>query len=326
MSDTFSSPDGIDLIIPFRNEREHLPALLKSLDHLEYQPEDECFLVDDLSEDGGAEFIHQTDFIHLLQPVGDEAGSKKKALTAGIGAGKNPLILTTDADCIFSAGWLETMRNLFDQDVDMLIGPVMVHRGKGFPGMLQHVEGLVLLFVTRSAVRMGRPLLCSGANLLFSREGFVAAGGYASHLHRSSGDDVLLMRSFLERNRNAVRFADAPQACIYTQPVKTWRSWFDQRLRWISKAGHVGGLALYFSLFLIMELFLPLILLYPIWLISLLIVLTEYLILYKTISRYNASVSFWDWLIFRFLYPMYCLLLSIMALFRRPVWKDRKVI
>ena len=61
----------------------------------------EVIVIDDHSTDKTAQIVKQFPRVKLLQLAGEQANSyKKMALSAGINAAKNELIVTTDADCI----------------------------------------------------------------------------------------------------------------------------------------------------------------------------------------------------------------------------------
>jgi poly-beta-1,6-N-acetyl-D-glucosamine synthase len=326
VSKTPFAQHAIDLIIPFRNEALNLGALLESLERLEHLQEDLCVLVDDASEDAGAEEIRENHFIKLIRLHTGESRGKKDALLAGIHSGNNAFILTSDADCIYQEGWLRAIRALLKPDTRMLIGPVLLVPGKGFQAWLQVQENMALLFLTRQTARKGLPFLCNGANLLVSRKAFQAANAYSEHAHRSSGDDVLLLRSLLREGNSGIAFADQPEACVFTHPVSTWSAWFNQRLRWAGKTGHFREpRRMVLSCWLLIQLFLPLILLPVYWPIAVLIPFVEYPFLLKTAAHFKRSFYIGDWFFFRLIYPLFVIALIPASLFLKTTWKGRPV-
>src|SRR5690606_30809499 len=100
------------VIVPFRNEAENLPALLKSIQDLKY-PNDlfEVILVDDESNDNSVEVIKKvldtsrlrrdtrTD-ISIINSERKTHAPKKDAITTAIHSAKYEWIVTTDADCL----------------------------------------------------------------------------------------------------------------------------------------------------------------------------------------------------------------------------------
>ncbi len=317
---------AIDIIIPFRNEAMNLPGLMDSLGVVEVQPNDRCILVDDASNDNGAQLIKETAFFKLIQLSSQQSRGKKDALQAGIEAGTKPFILTTDADCMFQPEWMETMRQAIHDNTRLLIGPVLVRRESGFIAWLQEQEAMVLLAITRYTALKKQAILCSGANLLFSRVAFKEAGGYQAHIEKSSGDDVLLLRTFFAIGSGGITFVDEPNACVFTRPVRTWRQWFGQRFRWAGKTAHLHSpLRKLISAWLVVQLFLPWILIFVFWPLAVLIPFFEYPWLLKVAIRYRRRFFIGDWFFFRFIYPLPVLLLFLLMPFAKPKWKGRMV-
>lgn len=208
----------------------------------------------------------------------------------------------------------------------MVIGPVLVRKASGFTGWIQQPETLVLLAITMRSARAGMPLLCSGANLLFSREAYREVNGYTAHLHRSSGDDVLLLQALRDKRDQGIVAVDDPMACVYTSAADTWVEWYAQRRRWISKTGHVNRpLPALLSLLLLVQLFLPLALLGIYWPVAVLIPFAEYFFVWTYAKRYGRAFYIGDWFFFRFIYPVAVLLLFLSAPFIKPCWKGRRV-
>ena len=109
------------MIIPFRNEAENLPKLLKSIERLQYPKHlFEVILVDDASEDASVSVIKKvldtnssTDKctrtnIRVIDNVRESNSPKKDAITSAIQMAKYDWIITTDADCILPKFWLDT--------------------------------------------------------------------------------------------------------------------------------------------------------------------------------------------------------------------------
>ncbi len=101
----------ISVIIPARNEEENIGNLLKALQEQTYPKElFEIIVVDDHSTDKTAEIVAQFENVKLLHLEDDINNSyKKKAIETGIAAASGELIVTTDADCIPSSEWLQTI-------------------------------------------------------------------------------------------------------------------------------------------------------------------------------------------------------------------------
>lgn len=229
---------GVSIVIPFRNEAEHLPRLVEALRQLTYPSENvEVIFVDDHSQDHGARWLAanlpaNAKLVSL--PVSEHG--KKAALAAGIAHARGTIMITTDADCVMSPDWLPAVLAPFANPAVQLATGEVVISGSTFFSACQHVEFSTVMLLTRAAIRLGKPVLCNGANLAFRKSAYEQVGGYASHRHVASGDDEFLMRNILEQ------FGDASVAwhrgVVETQPQPGVAAFFSQRLRWASKWRH----------------------------------------------------------------------------------------
>ncbi len=238
---------GFSVVLPARNEEGNIERVLDCLRRQDYPPEQfEVIVVNDHSADKtasrAAAFIrkHRLGHFRLLDASfpGSSPG-KKKALALAIGEANGDYVVTTDADCSMGSGWLRTIATeLAAHRAHMLAGPVGIGPERDVFERLQALELLSLTGAGAAAAAQGRPILCSGANLAFSRELFHNVCGYTGNEHLASGDDVFLMHKFKARPGVAVAFAKDPAALVRTLPVGKLRQFFVQRRRWVAKTGH----------------------------------------------------------------------------------------
>ncbi|MTB51782.1 glycosyltransferase [Lewinella sp. W8] len=233
----------LTLIIPFRNEREHLPDLLKDLRAQDY-PTDrwEAIFIDDFSTDGGASFLEERtdEHIHLLHLVDapdalTTIAHKKSAITLAISRSRGQVMVTTDADCRWPSDGLTRIAGEFRSGKEVVLGPVLIDPVRDICEGYQALDLMAYQFLTRASMRGGAPILANGAHFAFRKELFLRVGGYAGVDHLPSGDDVLLLHKFaLERPR----YGYVPGTPVMTRPVRGWRNLWRQRLRWAGKAGN----------------------------------------------------------------------------------------
>jgi glycosyltransferase involved in cell wall biosynthesis len=98
------SPKRFSILVAFRDEEVHLPALIESLQLLEYPKEQyEIILVNDHSTDASENLVTQFEKssinVKLLQ-LKEGLFGKKAALQLAIEQAQFEYIITTDADCI----------------------------------------------------------------------------------------------------------------------------------------------------------------------------------------------------------------------------------
>ena len=313
------SAESIAVIVPFRNEVVHFPALVNSLSAVQLSPGDEVILVDDASETHLAVGQTLPESFQMLRREA-QSGSKKLALEMGIRHAATPVVLTTDADCLHQPEWVGAMRKAIQADTRMVVGPVWVNGSTDFLSQIAHYESLCLWGVTQSAIQWKAPLICSGANLLFRISDWEAVSGYAAHVHIPSGDDVLLMRDFLRKPNGGIEFCDDPQALVTTAAPSSWQDWFVQKKRWASKTEHLQAWpqriqGFFILIWLVSPLALPF---YNIW--SLIILLAvESIWMQNELYRYGREFSIRHYLIFRFSYPV---LLLRVPFVKKQVWKN----
>jgi cellulose synthase/poly-beta-1,6-N-acetylglucosamine synthase-like glycosyltransferase len=230
----------ISVIIPARNEESNIGFLLTALQHQSYPKElFEVIITDDHSEDKTAEIVNQFDNVRLLLLQDDVINSyKKKAIETGIAAAsKAELIVTTDADCIPPWQWLQTIASFKEATKSVFIAaPVAIDCDSSIVQVFQAMDFMVLQGITGAVVYKKNLSMCNGANLAYEKKAFDDVNGFANVDHIASGDDMLLMHKIWKRYPDKVHYLKSKEAIVSTQPVKTWKEFFNQRIRWASKA------------------------------------------------------------------------------------------
>src|SRR5439155_432663 len=67
----------------------------------------------------------------------------------------------------------------------------------------------------------------------------------------ASGDDMLLMHKIWKRFPVRVHYLKSRQAIVATQPMKTWKEFFNQRIRWASKTRFYDDMRIFWVLLLV---------------------------------------------------------------------------
>lgn len=246
------APDGailpVTLIVCARNEQDRIGACLEALARQAY-PADrtQVIVVDDRSTDRTAEIARQfADRFHDLRviPVTHRKlrCPKKNALTHGLAEASGDIILTTDADCEPSPGWIASTVAAFDERVGVVVGPSpLSDPGARFASLLVF-QSLVVNALAAGSAGIGIPLTCSGRNLAYRRAACEQAGGYEPIGDVIGGDDVLLMRR-IHRIGWRVVYNQDPDARVVS-PAHTDRQW-SRQIRYQSKARHYGPRVLF---------------------------------------------------------------------------------
>lgn len=222
------------VVVCCRNEAHHLPALIEAL-RSQHCQSFELIWVNDHSTDQTQQvledsLIYFTDAQIIQSPL----PGKKHAQRAGILAAKGEFIITTDADCVPSSTWIETMVNFqSQQQADLIIAPVKFYRGKSLFTRIQQLEFATLVGSGMGAAGAGMPVFCNAANMAFTKQAWLDSAG---DLHEEvlSGDDVFLLHS-IKKRKGKVAVLKSMQAMVVTGYQKTLKSFCRQRLRWASK-------------------------------------------------------------------------------------------
>ncbi len=325
-------PD-VTVVVAARNEAKRIDGCLEALSRQTYPPEHtQVIVVDDRSTDDTAcRALSWTGRIPGLKVVratgGPFACPKKSALKMGIHSGAGEIILTTDADCIPSSGWIASSVRAFDPEVGMVAGQAPLVPRRGLLSGLLALQSLVVAALAAGSMGLGFPLTCSGRNLAYRRSAFHDAGGFEPIGHIRGGDDVLLMRRIASRTAWRVRFN--PDASVSSYPHTD--GLYRRQVRYQSKAVHYGisvllvALSLYiFHVLLAAGPFLALrhpALWFPFGLMAAVKILADWLLLSRAARRFNARQVLWLFPLLELIAVPYIVLFCALGALAPSHWK-----
>lgn len=324
----------VSLVIACRNEQKQLPALLKNI-ALQNYPENlfEVIIINDKSTDNTFEISESFKGIFNMLTLNNRGAGKKQALRTGIIAAKGKLIITTDADCRMGKNWIRTITAFYElYKPDLIISPVKLESVTGFFGRIQELEFMSLQGITAGSAISGKPSMCNGANLAFTKEAYLL-NSEDMHDEINSGDDIFLLHSLKKDNRSKILWLESPDAMITTESSPTFRSFINQRSRWISKGKVykdrytiVLGIVTFIAIILQLAFFTGTILnpylLLPFIAVFILKSVPDYLILLNTSERYGSKRLMMWFLPVQVLYPVYVLAVVLYSLISV---KDRNI-
>lgn len=93
--------------------------------------------------------------------------------------------------------------------------------------------------------------MCNGANLAYEKKVFEEVGGFSGIDKTASGDDMLLMHKIFSKYPGKVVYLKHSDAIVSTAPVHSWKEFFQQRIRWASKALHYDDKRIFWVLLLV---------------------------------------------------------------------------
>jgi len=261
--------------VPARNEEKNIQTCLESLSVQSYPKVlYEVIVIDDHSTDRTGEVVNH--FSEEGDYAGNKKGSgqafdvrcirladfdsgdartkayKKFAIETGIRISKGELIVTTDADCRFDPDWLATLAGFYeDCQAKFIAAPVRIDGNDSFLSVFQTLDFITLQGITGAAVNKQFHSMCNGANLAYEKAAFYEVDGFRGIDSIPSGDDMLLMHKIYEKYPRQVCFLKHTKAIVATNAETRWSGFFNQRIRWASKADQYDDKRIFWVLLLV---------------------------------------------------------------------------
>ena len=333
------------IIIPFRNEEKNLPTLLESVVKLNYPKElFELIFVDDESDDESValietifqENLEYSEFDRIIIKNERRTKSPKKdAITLAISKSKYNWIVTTDADCVLPKFWLDSFDEFIQtQKPEFIVAPVTYSKLNSFLNRFQLLDFLSLQGSTIGGFGIGRPFLCNGANLAYTKQLFAAVGGFDGNDTIGSGDDIFMLEKVVKTHPEKVKFLKCKQSIVTTLPQPSFDTLISQRVRWAAKTGSYqnlfgklvgiivfimnGGLLVFTLLSLT-----GIINLKSLFYIAIIKFGIDFLLIYKTATFMNQKDVMSTYFFAFFLYPFFTVYVVFASVFRGYKWKGR---
>ena len=350
----FESSTKITVIIAARNEEEFIGNCLNSICNQSYPKHlFEVLVVDDHSTDNTAAIVNNyaaqnVKLISLKYFIGDALNSyKKKAIEIAITQSNGELIVTTDADCVVTKNWLQTIAAFYQQHNPVFIAaPVSIDCSNKFIEFFQGLDFMTLQGITGASVHKKIHSMCNGANLAYTKKAFIEVGGFTGIDNIASGDDMLLMHKIYTRYPDKVMFLKSKDAIVQTAPVNSIKAFFNQRIRWASKADKYEDKRIFTVLLLVYLVnvwlvALPIIAMFNniqytifniqcsifgLWLLFLLLkTLIELIFLYPVAKFFGKQNMLWLFPLMQPFHIIYTVIAGWLGKFGSYHWKERKV-
>jgi cellulose synthase/poly-beta-1,6-N-acetylglucosamine synthase-like glycosyltransferase len=328
----------VTIIICARNEEKKIGKCLKTIIDQEYDlSRIQVIIINDASSDTtvfqAQSVLKKSKINHKIISNPTQKG-KKQSITYALQFVEHELIVIRDADTYTrSSYWLKSISDFYEEHKpDLIIGPVALGDNQGMLWALQAIENNILSVLSCGSAYYKKPFLCSGANLVFTKSIFQKVSGYQSHLHVSSGDDVLFMEDVKKILGAKISYLKSYDNIVNTYPCYNLKELLNQKIRWAAKFSvNPNMLNLVFSLLIFIINAGWLFALFYGFLVpqkgvlSLILVLLKLLIdilLLFLASRFlkNKALA-WYVLPVGFIYPVYAVLVAVASVFFKPKWK-----
>ncbi len=331
--------EPVTLIIPFRDEQDGIQDLAGDLINQTY-PADlmRVIFVNDHSQDSSRELLESMILNHpgyvCLDLPGERAG-KKEAIACGMEYAKSEWIIQLDADCRVGPGFVASHMGFREKyQPDLVAGLVTTREeGRGFLESLDRLDLLGLVGTGAGSFYYRRAVMCSGANLAYSRELYLETRSYDPGKAVASGDDMFLMIGARKLGKKLCQLV-AWEAIVSTGSARTLGEFIRQRIRWGSKTVHYGMpdiqlLALLVTATNMLVLLLPIfIFIFPgawPWLMSSFLLKTaaDFAVLYTVTGYTGQKKSLWMFLPVTLVHYISQLVILAGSLVARSTWKGR---
>ena len=236
-----SLPPRIGVVLPFRNEVNTLPLLLRDLARQSLLPA-EVLLIDDASDDGTWPAVEQAGpWPFPLRCIANPGQGKKAGLSAGIAALDTPWAVGIDADTRLEPDALAAIADHLTAQgdgLDMALLPLRIaNQAKGAPksrlDRLQALDFAAMQGWAVAAVRRGHPAMASGGGWVWRCAAFPHD---RLRPEIPSGDDVFSLAALLEDGRgDRVGWIGDRRAMVSAAAMPDATSLLDQRIRWGAK-------------------------------------------------------------------------------------------
>ena len=317
------------VVIPFRNEAENLPALLKTMYALNYSKElFEVIFVDDESEDDSVEIIENSikersfdcsqGNIQVILNERKTNSPKKDAISTAIKQANHEWIITTDADCLVPKYWLDSFDEYIQKnDANCIAAPVTYIIKNAFLDRFQLLDLLSLQGATIGGFGINKPFLCNGANFAYTKALFNELNGFDGNTQTASGDDIFMLEKAAKTHPNQLHYLKCEFATVFTKTQPTWNALLSQRVRWAAKTSaynnwfgkFTGLVVLFMNALVIALLILTIIGTFNLKIFIYLVIIKfniDFFLIYKSALFFNQKGVLKSFIVSFIYYPFFC--------------------
>ena len=229
----------VSVLIAARNEEEHLPRLLSSLEQLDYPSEKlQILIAEDQSSDSTLKIIKDwcdrptRSFIAIeaKEAFSRNANGKANALAFLEKSAIGEFLFFTDADCEVNPVWIKEAVSCMSQEVGLLNGITRISGESWFSDM-QEIDWWNTLGIVKVVTDLGWLTTGIGNNMVIRREALEKTGGFA-HLPFCLTEDLELSRSIQKAGYQVIHQVSS-EILVLTKAEPDWKALMHQRKRWM---------------------------------------------------------------------------------------------
>jgi len=189
---------------------------------------------------------------------------------------------------------------------------------------------------TAATTAANLPVLSNGANLAFERQAYFELPKNALVKEENSGDDLFLLHSFKKHfGAMSIAFEFNQDSVVYTQAQPSFKSFFNQRKRWVSKSKSYKDVWIIMVSLLVLAVNLSVVfaaiasLFNPAFLLVLVLLFAikfsvDLLILSQAAKWYGQKKLLLTYPLVQVFYPLFIVISGLLSPFLSYEWKGRK--
>lgn len=183
----------ISIVIPAHNEEKNLRECLESLKKQTYTPI-EVIVADNGSTDDTGRIAKEEGAIVVYEPMAGVCAARQKGSERATGS----IIVSTDADTVFSPTWIQTIAETFEKDKKIVAVGGTFRLDEKAPWWGNVIFAGIVFGIMRIMYKTtGKPFNLFGSNTAFKKDAFE---GYDVRLNQG-GDEVVLLRQLEKKGK-----------------------------------------------------------------------------------------------------------------------------
>lgn len=327
---------SVTVIVAAKNEERIIARCISTLKTLRYNGQLEIYLVNDKSSDNTRQIMTNNTsddprffVIDSRENETSNLKGKANAIDTAIKECKGEIIISTDADCIVSPDWVNTVVSYYDEDTAMVNGFTNIQYESNLFDKVQALDWVYLLSLASSSSGKKRILSCVGNNISFRKNIYEKLGGY-SNIEFSVTEDLALMRAIDALPDVSIKYPVDSNSLVLTEPCENLQVLYNQKKRWFRGGTGIRPLGFFlgFELYVVNLFMLTGYLYTPIlfYLAMILLKFMSELILMKPVmNKFQMNSLLKYFLFFQIYFSIYGLLLPLSFFTGKQInWKGRK--
>ena len=324
----------IAILVPARNEEENIGSCLEALLALNYPINKlEIWVGNDQSTDSTAKIVEaisvnnpHVQLFHVSEDIG-MAKAKGNVLAQLVKKCSANYIFVTDADVLVGKNWIQgLLPHLLSNNVGMVSGTTLLS-GNGIIQYGQSIDWTIGNGYLIGLNQLGMQSTAVGNNMAFTREAYMATGGYEA-MPFSVTEDFQLFTAIRKCGFQTVNLMEK-QSLNYTKPQDQFKKLLHQRKRWMMGAldlpwywAIVFGVQAFFYFGLILLCLMNTSLALSIWILKCLVQLILVILIYAKLREPLPWRAIWSYELYAI--GMNLAMIIFFILPEKMDWKGRK--